>query len=42
MTAEMKQFDHSAHMWLSAAEFPRALANSLVSTIERGRNRPRR
>ena len=35
MTAEMKQFDHSAHTWLSGAEFPRALGNSLVSTIER-------
>ena len=35
MTVEMKQFDHSAHTWLSGAEFLRALGNSLVSTIER-------
>jgi hypothetical protein len=35
MTPEMKQFDQSARTWLSAAEFPRELGNSLITTIER-------
>jgi len=35
MTTELKQFDQSARTWLSGAEFPRELGNSLVSTIER-------
>ena len=35
MTPELKQFDQSARAWLSGAEFPRELGNSLVSTIEK-------
>jgi hypothetical protein len=35
MTPEMKQFDQSARTWLSGAEFPRELGNSLITAIER-------
>jgi hypothetical protein len=35
MSTEMKIFDQSARIWLSGAEFPRELGNSLVSAIER-------
>ena len=35
MTLEMNPFDQSAHTWLSGAEFPCDLGNSLVSAIER-------
>jgi hypothetical protein len=33
MTPEMKQFDQSARSWLSGAEFPRDIGNSLVTAI---------
>ena len=35
MTKELKQFDSSARTWLSQAEFPRELGNSLITAIER-------
>jgi hypothetical protein len=35
MTEETKQFDAAARTWLSAAEFPRELGNSLITQIER-------
>lgn len=35
MTKELKDFDTSARTWLSGAEFPRDLGNSLVSAIDR-------
>lgn len=33
MTKELSAFDHSARTWLSGAEFPRELGNSLVTAI---------
>ena len=35
MTTEMIQFDQSARTWLSGAEFPRDLGNSLITMIAR-------
>lgn len=35
MTPELKAFDTSARTWLSQAEFPRELGNSLIVNIER-------
>jgi hypothetical protein len=35
MTPELKQFDQSARTWLSGAEFPRELGNSLITSIEK-------
>ncbi len=35
MTPELKQFDTTARTWLSGAEFPRELGNSLITNIER-------
>jgi len=35
MTPELKQFDTTARTWLSGAEFPRELGNSLIGQIER-------
>lgn len=35
MTPELKQFDQSARTWLSQAEFPRDLGNSLITTISK-------
>jgi hypothetical protein len=35
MTKELKQFDTSARTWLSQAEFPRDLGNSLITTISK-------
>lgn len=35
MPKELQQFDQSARTWLSGAEFPRDLGNSLVTAIER-------
>ena len=35
MTKELQQFDSSARTWLSQAEFPRELGNSLITNIER-------
>ena len=33
MTPEMKQFDTTARTWLSEAQFPRELGNSLINTV---------
>jgi hypothetical protein len=35
LTPELAQFDQSARTWLSQAEFPRELGNSIITTIER-------
>jgi len=35
MTPEMTAFDQSARAWLTGAEFPATLGNSLITTIER-------
>ena len=35
MPKELQEFDQHARTWLSGAEFPRDLGNSLVTTIER-------
>jgi hypothetical protein len=35
MTKELQQFDTSARTWLSQAEFPRELGNSLIVNIEK-------
>ena len=35
MTPELKQFDTTARSWLSQAEFPRELGNSLITNIEK-------
>ncbi len=35
MSKELAQFDQSARAWLSGAEFPRELGNSLIMNIER-------
>ena len=35
MSADLKQFDSSARTWLSEAQFPREIGNSLVNSIDR-------
>jgi hypothetical protein len=35
MTPELQQFDQSARTWLSGAEFPANLGNSLITNIEK-------